>query len=67
MINIKKRGDLPIVDFVCPFCGCEFTADSDDYIIDKLTRFKLDKGRYVAIAYIAECPCCDERLVKTEA
>ena len=59
MIGIIKQGKqadkLPIMRFNCYSCGCIFTANKDDYVLQE--DFK-NKGRLLIQSYFCDCPNC---------
>ena len=58
MIKVLKEGKPHFVQFSCSYCGCEFAADGDDYIVETVTRFNLKRGFHRMKAFEAECPRC---------
>ena len=76
-MNINKHGvikkeDLNTEEFKCEQCGCEFTADYDEYYIEKGTCFTTSSvlthtySSTVTDTYICSCPECHKVVAKTK-
>ena len=61
-MEIIKQGDLSRLThtkrFQCVYCGCEFLADDNEYVIGDMWR-NLQ-------TYTVNCPCCDSRVYLEE-
>lgn len=59
-------------EFECGKCGCRFTADSDEYYVDKDSHVSMPATlTYVFTAsvidtYVCSCPECQKIVVKTK-
>ena len=75
-MNIMKHGvlhdaDVKFEEFTCESCGCEFTADSEEYYIDKGSPFEegitLNSWQYTAVVhdvFVCSCPECQKIVIK---
>ena len=55
-MKIVKPGKLPdSIAFTCSVCGCEYEADSKDYM---LSDIMLIGNKIVNRIYTCNCPCC---------
>jgi len=71
--GVLKKIDLKQEDFKCNECGCEFTADYDEYYVEKGSCFTTTSTStyYVYKAsvtdkYVTCCPQCHKIVVKTK-
>lgn len=69
--GVLKKIDLKQEDFKCEQCGCEFTADYDEYYVDKGTCFTTTSITYaykasVTDIYVTCCPQCNKIVTKTK-
>jgi hypothetical protein len=55
-MKIIQEGKIPtfIKTFKCRYCGCVFEAEKNEY--------KVEHSQYSEVEYIAECPCCKEKV-----
>ena len=83
-MNITKHGIVPAKEklkpmiFKCSICGCEFTADEDEYYIHHKNiwdnfndRSSTSTNTYVynstiMDAYICSCPECHKIVIQTK-
>lgn len=76
-MNITKHGsntkvELNTEEFKCEQCGCEFTADYDEYYVEKGSCFTTSASTtyvytaYVTDKYICSCPQCHKIIIKTK-
>lgn len=76
-MNITKHGvlsrdELNTETFKCKECGCEFTADYDEYYVEKGSCFTTSSSlvyTYTATAtdtYVCSCPECHKIVTKTK-
>ena len=70
--GVLKKIDLKQEDFKCNECGCEFTADYDEYYVEKGACFtRTSTLSYVYKAnvtdkYVTCCPQCHKIVLKTK-
>lgn len=70
--GVLKKIDLKQEDFKCKECGCEFTADYDEYYVEKGSCFTTASSlSYVYNANVTDkyatcCPQCHKIVVKTK-
>ena len=76
-MNITKHGsctevELNTEEFKCEQCGCEFTADYDEYYVEKGSCFTTSSSLWyvyrtnVVDTYVCSCPECNKIVVKTK-
>ena len=76
-MNITKHGsctevELKKEEFRCEQCGCEFTADYDEYYVEKGSCFTTSSSltytylTTVTDTYVCSCPECNKIVVKTK-
>lgn len=76
-MNIIKHGEevkdtMIQEEFECSQCGCKFTADYDEYYVEKGSSFTTSSSlTYVYLAtitdtYVCSCPECHKIVVKTK-
>lgn len=76
-MNIIKHGEqssekMQTEEFKCGQCGCEFTADYDEYYIERGYNYMTSAAltyTYNAIitdSYVCSCPECHKIVVKTK-
>ena len=76
-MNIIKHGEeakenLMTEEFECGQCGCKFTADYDEYYVEKGSSFTTSGSTYytynatVTDTYVCSCPECHKIVVKTK-
>ena len=76
-MNIIQHGnespeELNTEEFECGQCGCRFTADYDEYYVEKGSCFTTSSSltyTYVATitdTYVCSCPECHRIVVKTK-
>ena len=69
---VFKKIDLEQEDFKCKECGCEFTADYDEYYADKgsscttLSAITYAYHSTVTDTYVCSCPKCHKIVIKTK-
>lgn len=72
--KFEKEEDSAVETFKCHYCGCEFSAKTDEYYIDKASEFDVDKygitsgtsyvySTMVMDTYVCSCPEC-HKIVK---
>ena len=63
MIHLIRKGNVPVIKFECPICGCVFEADYDDYKRTVyISQFDGDCEHVHKVSYEADCPCCDYKV-----
>jgi hypothetical protein len=76
-MNIIKHGEqaqaeLMTENFKCDQCGCEFSADNDEYYVEKGSCFTTTSSlvyMYTATVtdtYVCSCPECHKIVTKTK-
>ena len=76
-MNITKHGaeskkELMTEEFECKRCGCKFTADDDEYYVEKGTCFTTSASltytysAKVTDIYVCSCPECHKIVTKTK-
>lgn len=75
-MRIRKHGnnndDLNTEDFKCENCGCEFSADYDEYYVEKGTTFTSSASTWYVFSstvtdiYACSCPECHKIVTKTK-
>ena len=76
-MNITKHGEdskekLMTEEFECERCGCKFTADYDEYYVEKGTCFTTSASltytysAKVTDIYVCSCPECHKIVTKTK-
>jgi len=76
-MNIIKHGEqasdnLMTEEFECGQCGCKFTADYDEYYVEKGSSFTTSSSlTYMYLTtiedtYVCSCPECHKIVVKTK-
>ena len=76
-MNIIKHGEqasdnLMTEEFECGQCGCKFTADYDEYYVEKGTSFTTSSSlnyvyfHTVTDKYACSCPECHKIVLKTK-
>ena len=76
-MKILKHGDaslnevkLNTEDFECSLCGCNFTADFDEYYVEKGSSFEPNQTLIyhysvtVTDIYACSCPECHKMVIK---
>ena len=68
--GVNDREELNTEEFKCKECGCEFTADYDEYYIHKGSQFSFPStNTYVYSCkvmdhYVCSCPECHKIVIK---
>ena len=60
-MKILKKGTKKTVEFKCDFCGCEFEAETGEFIIRFIPtiEYGIGKGMIKNKEYLCKCPCCN--------
>lgn len=62
MTKILKEGKKELFEVICSNCGCEFTAETNDFKVQRVFNYHgYNNGNIDQIRYIT-CPYCGKQI-----